>query len=478
MTAAGILLFFAAAPPSLADFHFMKIVEVFGGAAASPNAQYVELKMFAGGQTNLGGHWVRVFDAAGALVGGGTFTFTGPVGNGANQATILIGTSEAASFFGVTPDLLMTPVLPLAGGKVCFDAIPTECVAWGGYGGDPTGVGTPFNSPVGLLRGQAIHRSLGGDGILQASDDTDVSSADFSFGLPSPRKNSGTQGAAPASTCGNSTVEGLEGCDDGGTASGDGCSSACRLEPASITPQVLQVDPAGNGVLEPGETVFVAPAWKNEGASPVPLSGAASTFGGPAGASYNVADETAGYGTVLAGATADCTGATGDCYRLSLSEPPARPATHWDASFTEVLSNGGSKSWLLHVGESFTDVPMTNPFYRFVETILHPGITGGCGPGLYCPGDPNTRAQMAVFLLKASEGSSFTPPACAPGSELFADVPASSGFCPWIEELSRQGITAGCGGGSFCPNSPVTRGQMSVFLVTTFGGLTLYGPRP
>ncbi len=34
----------------------MKVVEVFGGAAASPNAQYVELQMFAAGQTNLGGH--------------------------------------------------------------------------------------------------------------------------------------------------------------------------------------------------------------------------------------------------------------------------------------------------------------------------------------------------------------------------------------------------------------------------------------
>jgi hypothetical protein len=30
------------------------------------------------------------------------------------------------------------------------------------------------------------------------------------------------------------------------------------------------------------------------------------------------------------------------------------------------------------------------------------GITGGCGtsPLRYCPTDPNTRGQMAVFLVK------------------------------------------------------------------------------
>ena len=41
-------------------------------------------------------------------------------------------------------------------------------------------------------------------------------------------------------------------------------------------------------------------------------------------------------------------------------------------------------------------------------------------------------------------------------------------FTPWVEQLSVLGITAGCGGGNYCPNSPNTRGQMAVFLVRTF----------
>jgi hypothetical protein len=70
---------------------------------------------------------------------------------------------------------------------------------------------------------------------------------------------------------------------------------------------------------------------------------------------------------------------------------------------------------------------------------------------------------MTLALAKALDV--FQPPACVPGSELFNDVPASSPFCPFIEELSRRGVTGGCAPGLFCPGDPVTRQQMAVFLV-------------
>jgi hypothetical protein len=44
------------------------------------------------------------------------------------------------------------------------------------------------------------------------------------------------------------------------------------------------------------------------------------------------------------------------------------------------------------------DVPTTHPFFRFVEALAAAGITGGCGAGSYCPDQPVTRGQMAVFL--------------------------------------------------------------------------------
>jgi hypothetical protein len=49
------------------------------------------------------------------------------------------------------------------------------------------------------------------------------------------------------------------------------------------------------------------------------------------------------------------------------------------------------------------------------------------------------------------------------------DVPTTHPFFQWIEALAASGITAGCGAGSFCPDMPVTRGQMAVFLAAALG---------
>lgn len=50
---------------------------------------------------------------------------------------------------------------------------------------------------------------------------------------------------------------------------------------------------------------------------------------------------------------------------------------------------------------TFTDVPTTHPFFRFVEAMAASGITGGCGAGIFCPDDPVTRGQMSVFVAAA-----------------------------------------------------------------------------
>jgi hypothetical protein len=118
-------------------------------------------------------------------------------------------------------------------------------------------------------------------------------------------------------------------------------------------------------------------------------------------------------------------------------------------------------------GTVFPDVPANSFAAAWIEALAAEGVTSGCGGGLYCPNATVTRAQMAVFLLKMLEGSAYAPPPCITAT--FSDVPCSNPFAPWIEELVRRGITAGCGGGMYCPNNAVTRGQMAVFLSTTFG---------
>ncbi len=47
----------------------------------------------------------------------------------------------------------------------------------------------------------------------------------------------------------------------------------------------------------------------------------------------------------------------------------------------------------------------------------------------------------------------------------FNDVPAASPYHAPVETIFRDGITGGCSGGNYCPASPITRGQMAVFLL-------------
>jgi hypothetical protein len=117
----------------------------------------------------------------------------------------------------------------------------------------------------------------------------------------------------------------------------------------------------------------------------------------------------------------------------------------------------------------FADVPCSHPFARWINELANPtrAITAGCGGGNYCPGDPVTREQMAAFLLRTFGGAAYDPPACV--TPTFSDVPCSNIFAAWINELALRGITSGCGGGNYCGSDPVTRGQMAVFLATTFG---------
>lgn len=56
-----------------------------------------------------------------------------------------------------------------------------------------------------------------------------------------------------------------------------------------------------------------------------------------------------------------------------------------------------------------------------------------------------------------------------PLSNTFWDVPYSHPYHQYVEALVRSGITAGCGGGAYCPDAPLTRGQMAVFLSKALG---------
>jgi hypothetical protein len=251
-----------------------------------------------------------------------------------------------------------------------------------------------------------------------------------------------------------------------------------------------------NGVFEPGETVVVEPGWTNSGATALAFTGAAPSFNGPPGATYGLDDATADYGSVAAGASANCFGATGNCYEVTVSNPASRPATHWDAALQENLSAATPKTWALHVGNSFTDVPTTQLFYKKIETLLHSGITAGCTTTAYCPGDPVSRAQMALFVGRGIAGSAAAIPSkgtvgvnayqCGVGGvSLFTDVPPADVACRGVHYIASQNVTLGCSPTTYCPADNVTRLEMSAFvakaIVAPAGGTGVpltYGPDP
>jgi hypothetical protein len=73
---------------------------------------------------------------------------------------------------------------------------------------------------------------------------------------------------------------------------------------------------------------------------------------------------------------------------------------------------------------------------------------------------------VALYRVRVNYRLQVSP---APGTATFGDVPVGSPFHRFVEALVAAGITGGCGGGNYCPETPVTRGQMAVFLSAALG---------
>ena len=103
-----------------------------------------------------------------------------------------------------------------------------------------------------------------------------------------------------------------------------------------------------------------------------------------------------------------------DCYGVA-SPARARPCTgtRRRSRASSPTRRASSKQWLLHVGDSFTDVPRGQRFYRFVETLLHRGVTGGCAADAYCPATPRRASRWPCSCWSRRRARATRPPACA-----------------------------------------------------------------
>ena len=92
-----------------------------------------------------------------------------------------------------------------------------------------------------------------------------------------------------------------------------------------------------------------------------------------------------------------------------------------------------------------------------INRLAAAGGTQGCREGAYCPDRVVTRGQLAQFIANLVElpESDETP---------FQDVTGSDAAADAINRLSAAGIVEGCGADAYCPNRPVTRGELNTVL--------------
>jgi hypothetical protein len=208
-----------------ATFHLMSIREVYPGSTSAPDAEYVELQMYAPGQNLVEGHQVKTYDANGALVKSTAFPADVPYGE--DQRTVLLATPSAEAAFGVVADGTMSPdQLSPAGGAVCWEAL--DCVSWGSFSGPLPSPAGPPASPAGIPDGMALRRTIapGCPTALEPGDDHDSAAADFSAVFPAPRPNS----ASPSERLCPGAESGFGGIFSGGGGSGHGGQAGPRTE--------------------------------------------------------------------------------------------------------------------------------------------------------------------------------------------------------------------------------------------------------
>jgi hypothetical protein len=131
-----------AAPEETQTFHIAEITKILVGYNGNANIQAVEIKFTAGGQNLVAGMSIAVYNGAGALVAT-LGTFPADVPNGVNGDHVLCATAAFQTAFGITPDLVIAPGIPVTDGQVSYEKATCRVNAIP-YGA----VTTPLTSPT------------------------------------------------------------------------------------------------------------------------------------------------------------------------------------------------------------------------------------------------------------------------------------------------------------------------------------------
>ncbi len=128
-------------------------------------------------------------------------------------------------------------------------------------------------------------------------------------------------------------------------------------------------------------------------------------------------------------------------------------STSWDgtgATLITSVSSSGSGGCGGFSASLTTPFTVDNNNNQFVLVVFVPDIDGSTG----------IAGAIIHYVLQVSP---------APMTPTFGDVPTTDPGFQYIEALVSSGITAGCGGGNYCPDATLTRRQMAVFLAKALG---------
>jgi sugar lactone lactonase YvrE len=147
---------------------------------------------------------------------------------------------------------------------------------------------------------------------------------------------------------------------------------------------------------------------------------------------------------------------------------PTQNVNRYQMAIFMVRAIEGGDNFTFSPTPYFADVPSGATGFKWIQKMFELGITGGCsnvnGVRNYCPNDTITRAQMAIFLMRVRYGTAGPPD--FPATPYFTDEPATDAtYFKWIQRMKLDGITGGCSTGTYCPGSPVIRGDMAIFIM-------------
>ncbi len=124
---------------------------------------------------------------------------------------------------------------------------------------------------------------------------------------------------------------------------------------------------------------------------------------------------------------------------------------------------------------AFSDVPITNPDYKYIEGAYLSGIISGITPTEFGPNDPITRAEAAKVLVEAYEGGNYTPTQSSTTFSDNASIPSS--LVGFVAAATQLKLMVGLPDGRFDPQAYLSAAQ-ETHLVAQVGGALMSDGQP